>query len=86
GKVKDVVFHENALHDSKTNLEGVVYGGNPVNDPNATKHKKGEAEFDDEVVIKNKDNAERLRTSETVERARKNIGVRKNDKQRKKNH
>ena len=83
GKVKDVVFHENSFRDSKINLENVVYGGKPIVDPSATKRKKGDPEFEEENTSINADNAERLRTSATVKRARKKIGVRKNDKKKK---
>ena len=83
GKVKDIVFHENSFRDSGVNLESVVFGGKPVSDPNATKHKKGEPEFDEEDTSIDADNADRLRTSETVKRARKKIGVRKNTKKKK---
>ena len=84
GKVKDVLFHENAFRDSKFNYENVLYGGKPVYDPNAAKRKKGEPEFEEEEINVDEDAATRLRTSETVKRARKNIGVRKNTKKKKK--
>lgn len=83
GKVKDVLFHENAFRDSKFNYENIMYGGKPIVDPNVTKRKKGEPEFDEDEVVVNEDAATRLRTSETVKRARKNIGVRKNTKNKK---
>jgi len=84
GKVKDVIFHENAFRDSKFNYENVLYGGKPMYDPNAAKRKKGEPEFEEEEINVDEDAATRLRTSETVKRARKNIGVRKNTKKKKK--
>ena len=83
GKVKDVLFHENAFRDSKFNYENIMYGGKPIVDPNVTKRKKGEPEFEEDEVVVNEDAATRLRTSETVKRARKNIGVRKNTKKKK---
>ena len=83
GKVKDVLFHENAFRDCKFNSENVLYGGKPVVDPNAAKRKKGDPEFEEDEVAVDEDNATRLRTSETVKRARKNIGVRKNAKKKK---
>ena len=83
GKVKDVLFQEESFKDCKFTLENVIFGGKPVVDPNVSKRKKGESEFEEEEVVVDADNAERLRTSETVKRARKNIGVRKNTKKKK---
>ena len=83
GKVKDVLFHENSFRDSKFNAENIIYGGKPIVDPNAAKRKKGEPEFEEDEIAVDEDNATRLRTSETVKRARKNIGVRKNTKKKK---
>ncbi|GEM_PF-5129172 len=82
GNVKDVLFHDEAFADCKFTPENVLYGGKPIVDPKVTKRKKGESEFEDENA-KGIDNATRLRTSETVERGRKNIGVRKNTKRKK---
>jgi len=84
GNVKDVLFHEESFADCKFNIDNVLYGGKPVSDPSVAKRKKGEAEFEEEEVSVNVDNATRLRTSETVARARKDIGVRKNTKKKKK--
>lgn len=83
GKVKDVLFQEESFKDCKITLENVIYGGKPVSDPNMAKRKKGESEFEEEEVVVDADNAERLRTSETVKRARKDVGVRKNPKKKK---
>ncbi|MBO4614002.1 MAG: leucine-rich repeat domain-containing protein [Bacteroidales bacterium] len=83
GNVKDVLFHEEAFTDCKFNVDNVLYGGKPISDPSVAKRKKGEAEFEDEEAG-GVSNATRLRTSETVERARKDIGVRKNTKNKKK--
>jgi len=83
GKVKDVLFHENSFRDSKINPEDVIYGGKPIVDPSATKRKKGDPEFEEEDTSITANNAERLRTSEAVKRARKNIGVRKNNRKKK---
>jgi len=82
GNVKDVLFHEETFTDSKFNIENVVYGGRPVSG-SGVKRKKGEPEFEEEEVSTNVDNTTRLRTSEAVERARKNIGVRKNPNKKK---
>lgn len=85
GKVRDVIFHENSFRGSPIKEENIIYGGKPIDNPNAGKRKKGDPEFDDDVEPgMNEDNAERLRTSETVKRARKDIGVRKNTKKKKK--
>lgn len=84
GKVKDVLFHETAFRDSKINIDDVMYGGNPDVDPNAPKRKKGDPEFENDEVNMSEDNAERLRTSKTVERGRKDVGVQKNPKAKKK--
>lgn len=84
GKVKDVIFHEESFKNCTFTVDKVVYGGKPINDPSMAKRKKNEAEFEDENIEIDIDNAERLRTSETVKRARKEIGVRKNEKKKKK--
>lgn len=83
GKVKDVLFHDETFKDCTFSIDNVIFGGKPVVDPNASKRKRGESEFEEEEVTVDADNAERLRTSETVKRARKDIGVRKNTKKKK---
>ena len=83
GKVKDVVFHENSFRGSPIKYENIIYGGKPVDNPNAGKRKKGEPEFEEDEILMSEDNAERLRTSETVKRGRKDVGVQKNPKKKK---
>lgn len=83
GNVKDVIFHEDSFAGCNFVVDNIKYETPEGVNPNASKRKKGDSEFDEDEATVDVDNAERLRTSKTVERARKDIGVRKNAKKKK---
>ncbi len=80
---KDVIFNEEAFKDCTFTADKVIYGGNPVHDPYMAKRKKGESEFEEETYNASGDKIEEMKEGRNHKNAKKEVGVKVNDKKKK---